>query len=65
MHYRTNAFGIDGAVVMGSKDPNHPVSDRSGDYPSEGDFRAICGIYTCECPGAARPNGCPARTEQE
>jgi hypothetical protein len=50
---------------MASKDSNNPVPDHNIEYPSDGDFNAICGIYTCECPGARRPSGCKGRAEQQ
>jgi hypothetical protein len=59
MHYRKDAFGSNGAVVMESKDPNQAVPDNSPEWPTEGDKKAICSIYRCECPQARdRPGNC-------
>lgn len=57
MHYRSNAHGINGKTVLESK-TDVKVPKNNGEWPSEGDSRAVCRIYACECPQAKKPSGC-------
>jgi hypothetical protein len=57
MQYRANANGIKGKTTLQSK-TSIPVPVNNGAWPSPGDLKAVCGIYTCECPQATKSNNC-------